>query len=176
MLLGRYTLGVSFGRDLKRLRGDRTALDVAARALGDQSSEAQRRDFANHLSRIERDRVPNVGLERLRLIARGLGFRTLTEFFSALEGNPSSLRLPEAQLIAHNPPHPVEPNAEHHDDGRLLPDSIGVAVMFAGVSETLVGIRDAVERLADRIEQVASPRRVTPRRREGGRHRRAKAG
>lgn len=59
--------------------------DVALAALGDTSPQKKRRDLANYLSKIEREKVPNVGLRKLRLIARGCGYATLGEFFSALE-------------------------------------------------------------------------------------------
>lgn len=76
---------VTFGKALKTLRGRRKGPEIARLALGDDSPKRERRDFANYLSRIERDKVPNVGLPQLRLIAKGLQFQSLGPFFSALD-------------------------------------------------------------------------------------------
>lgn len=73
-------LVTTFGQALRELRGKRTGIEIAIRALADSSTKKQRRDFANYLSKIENDRVPNVGLGRLRLIAKGMGLQ-LDEFF-----------------------------------------------------------------------------------------------
>lgn len=76
---------MSFGAALAHLRGARTGKQIAAAALGPNSTDLARRDFANYLSKIEHDKVPGVGLDRLRLIAKGLGFTVLTDFFQQIE-------------------------------------------------------------------------------------------
>lgn len=89
---------MTFGVALKSVRGETRALEVAARALGPQSTPEARRDFANYLSRIERDKVPGVGLDRLRLIAKGLDLEPLSKFFTAIENAESSDRLGHSEF------------------------------------------------------------------------------
>lgn len=106
--LGLIIPGVkSFGQALKALRGTTKALDVAATALGERSTMKARRDFRNYLSRIENDRVPNVGLETLKLVGIGLGFTKLSDFLGRIEylqgmtGEDKTFTLPEGKVSEH---------------------------------------------------------------------------
>lgn len=74
---------MTFGDALRRVRGGTKARAVAAGALPDAPLK-QQLSFANYLSRIERGEVPNVGLNQLLLIAKGLGI-TLSSFFAQIE-------------------------------------------------------------------------------------------
>lgn len=85
VLISGYTSGVTFGAALRAIRGDLTGPELAVLALGRDLPQQKYRDFANYLSKIELDKVPNVGLARLRLIATGLGFTTLSSFFAEIE-------------------------------------------------------------------------------------------
>ena len=76
---------MSFGQALKTLQGKRKAVAIGRRALGKEATGDEVRDFANYLSRITRDKVPNVGLHRLQLIALGLGLTPLSSFFARIE-------------------------------------------------------------------------------------------
>lgn len=85
MLITAYTSAVTFGEALQHIRNDTRAIDVAANALGRALPDKRYRDFANYLSKIELNKVPGVGLIKLRLIATGLGFKTLSSFFAQIE-------------------------------------------------------------------------------------------
>lgn len=116
------------------------------------------------------------GIETVRRIVEGAGL-SLSQFFNDVERQ--SEQPPRSQysgLHSHEgipdnqrtPPH----NAEL-TDGRLISEtSIGVEVLLAGLSEA---IASAADRVVDRLEQIANPRRPKTRRREGSSARRSKA-
>lgn len=86
VLAGPYTAGVdrSFGQALQQVLGGLKLTAIAQRALGERATKKRVRDFANYISRIAHDHVPNVGLDKLRLIAKGLDL-SLSSFFARIE-------------------------------------------------------------------------------------------
>ena len=78
---------MTFGQAVRTLRGERPRTGIARVALESAPGAPHDplRHFANYLARIEQDKVPNVGLPTLRLIAKGFGYQSLHEFFERVE-------------------------------------------------------------------------------------------
>lgn len=78
-----------FGNRLRLLRGALNLKNtvIAERALGEESTEDQRKDFANYLSRMQRGHkaAQNPGLSTLEMIAKGMDL-TLWKFLLRIEG------------------------------------------------------------------------------------------
>lgn len=154
-----YTSNVTFGRDLWRLRKQKglKGPQIAVAALGEHSEKRKRRDLANYLSKIERDKVPNVGLPKLQLIAKGFGFPSLADFFAALEGRSRSWDL--------NPS-----SSDDKDSIEESADARSISQEAAEISTAIVSLGEAIgragDRLADRLEQITDPRRHKATRRQ----------
>jgi transcriptional regulator with XRE-family HTH domain len=154
-------------------------------------------DEANKVSGVDRaviHRIENTkkypkyepGIETVRRLVEGMGI-SLAQFFNELE-RAQDAAAAESHSPLHNPstvvqnPHrspasTTDVIAELPDGRRLFSDTVGVEVLIAGFGETLSeAISHAADRVVDRLEQIASPRRTKAHRREGGRVRRAKAG
>lgn len=109
VLSAAYTLAVDpldWGK-LKALRGAKKNTAMAEAALGERASQHAVKTTANYFSRIIQGRVPSVGIDKLRLLAIGLGYDTMTAFFADLENvsrdsTQTSLILPPEP--SHNPP------------------------------------------------------------------------
>lgn len=150
-LLTAYNSAVTFGKSLRRLRGAREGPELALIALGKESGRKARRDFANYLSRIERDRVPNVGLSKLRLVSTSLGFEKLSDFFADLErqeahkdgnGNDEGTVTPTAGY-----------GARAHESGSIpSPD----AVALAEANAALADLRSFIGSLSNALAAAAS--------------------
>jgi hypothetical protein len=80
-----YTRPVTFGQALASIVGTRKAVQIARIALGPDLPEDDYINWANYFSRITKDKVPNVGFGRLIMIAKGLGYSTLSSFFARVE-------------------------------------------------------------------------------------------
>jgi len=140
-----------FGERLTAIRGKLTRPDVAARALGPDSTKDQRRDFANYLARVERENG-NVSLQQLRLFAKGLGYATLSAFWIAMEqafapthARPAKNYLPSVRERADTAALPL--GADYH--ATALPVHLAdlERVVYGAVEE----ITGALERLGDRV-------------------------
>jgi hypothetical protein len=70
---------------LVQLRGAEENGQLARRALGVAASPKQVKSLANYFSRIINGRVPKVSAEMLQLLATGLGYTSLTQFYSDWE-------------------------------------------------------------------------------------------
>lgn len=84
-------------RTLAALRGKRKNRDLARIALGEKATPKKIVNTANYFSRIFQGRVPNVGIDQLRLLASGMGYHSWTEFFAELERSATSHLHPEKQ-------------------------------------------------------------------------------
>src|SRR3954462_5122433 len=93
-------VGTSLGEALAKIKGRTKNTVVARRALGADATDADVRDFANYLSRILHDKVPSVGVEKLRLIAKGLGFDALSTLLAQIE----SLQAEDESATVPTPP------------------------------------------------------------------------
>lgn len=163
MLTSAYALfadtlrAVSFGGDLRRLRGKATGLDVARAALGEQSTANARRDFANYLSKIEHDQVPNVGLAKIRLIAKGMGYKTLATFFAELEATAQNLQ--SGSRVSTNG---GRGSVEAADGGTSVSSAADIADLQAQVHH----LAFQVEHLTDELAHIAAEKEHAARRRE----------
>jgi transcriptional regulator with XRE-family HTH domain len=76
---------MTFGQALQACEASVRGPTLAKAALGAEATATKVRDWANYLSKIEHDRVPGVGLDRIRDIAAALGYDRLSKFFAAIE-------------------------------------------------------------------------------------------
>ncbi len=166
----------TFGQALAVLRGERKGPAIAVVALGDNSTAKARRDFANYLSRIERDRVPGVGLNKLRLIAKGLGLEPLSSFFLQIElaqrndtqGHSEFLNESLRSVADSDKNPPITLGGSHHVGGSLSHVST-----VADLSQSV--IRDIAHLLLSSTENVRrqAPNATAHRRGRGTTHRKA---
>lgn len=105
---GAYTAWVpeGFPKALKRLIGNRNRRDIIRAGLGLDADEKRVHAAASYLSRILSGVVQSPGVEQIRVIAKGLGYSTLSQFFAALEGDDVNESLQTSGAIAHNPAFP----------------------------------------------------------------------
>lgn len=141
--------GRALGRALRDIQGDLKNTVIARRALGDSATGQDIRDFANYYSRIAAGKVPNVGLQKLRLIAKGLEFLTLSSFFARIEGLPTAEPAGEDSS-----PQPI-PQAVRGDEATLVPSARDYQEIIATLSHLLALARQGRDGLHRR--QVADP-------------------
>jgi len=146
---------VSFGKDVRRLRGARTGMTIAAAALGADSPWVDRRDFRNYLSKIERDKVPNLGLGKLRLLAKGFGYASLAQFFIDLEGGARTLRLLDGVANTDN----ATLQVESHARSSVPQDDI------VTLRATVAHLAFQVEHLSAELARIAADHETSRRRR-----------
>lgn len=153
---------VDFGQKLEalRVRSGLTQMTIARRALAkpDDDTGKDTVSEANYLSRIERGGVPNLGLSKLRLLAKGYGFPDLGSFFAALD-TPS---LPSAGGLTHNPAFGLPKAGDHASSLSPVVDILTYERLTAGtyskiteqgdkITAAVHGITTAVDRLARRL-------------------------
>jgi transcriptional regulator with XRE-family HTH domain len=143
------------------MRGERTGPEVARMALGDVPWK-KLRDFANYLSKIENDKVPNVGLRYLRLLAAGYGHSTLTSFFAQIEG------LPEPVGLSNDRTSPTQASAADEAVPTITPREadIAIRVLTKVVAQQADEREEAREREAERERGAHRRHATTPRREE----------
>jgi transcriptional regulator with XRE-family HTH domain len=78
---------MTFGEALQAVREAKglSGPELATAALGQRSTATKVTSWANYLSKIEHDKIPSVGLDRVRAIASGLGYARLSQFFAVIE-------------------------------------------------------------------------------------------
>jgi hypothetical protein len=140
---------MTLGEAIRTLRGTRKRTQIGREALGSESTQAQRREFSNYLGRIESDKVPNVGIIHLRLMAAGFGFgptlHGLSAFFDALDAVSAGRTMPA-------PGH--SPEASPYVDP-LSKDTTALAIALTG------GLQTIADNLADLVRSLER-RDLTP--------------
>jgi hypothetical protein len=133
-------------------------IEVARRALGPGGTAEQYTGFANYLSRIERENA-NVSLKKLREIAKGLGFATMTAFWQAIDqaGEPAaSFALPTPMGEAQNHPSPLQ-DADHDHRPHAPLDPIDLQSLERVLLGAGGGIIDALRSIEARLGQSQFP-------------------
>jgi transcriptional regulator with XRE-family HTH domain len=147
---------LTFGARLRLVRERRQlkGIAVARRALPDGTAD-EIRDFANYLSKIERENV-NIGVDRLQAIAVGLGFPTLSACVAAIEQISSKQSLHSDGSQADN-----TVALEAQVDAAPLPTVADLERILFGATDLLLTalteLRAAIDRLADRMAPRDQP-------------------